>query len=191
MTIAKPKDAKPDWRDYLDRALEYHGHLCSGQILGLRVVLKGLELLGLDPLQPQRDLALFIETNRCLADAAFVVTGVTLGRRRVAIYNFGKAAITFLDLNTQRAYRVAVSSAIHPSREVKDLVAFWSQYTDEEILVVQKVTVPLKPEDLPGRPLKRITCPKCGEEVLDGRDVVVEGVALCRSCAGQSYYQRL
>jgi formylmethanofuran dehydrogenase subunit E len=178
-----------DWKDYLERALAYHGHLCSGQILGLRVVLKGLQLLGLEPTQPQRDLALFIETNRCLADAAFVVTGITLGRRRVAIFNFGKAAITLVNLKTGLAYRISVNSHIHPSLEEKDLVGFWSRYSDEELLSIQKVVVPLKPEDLPGRPLKRIVCPICGEETLDGRDVLVNGRAICRACAGEAYYQ--
>ncbi|MDR0549641.1 MAG: FmdE family protein [Deltaproteobacteria bacterium] len=178
-----------NWKEYLDRALAYHGHLCSGQILGLRVVLKGLDLLGLEPTDNLRDLMLFIETNRCLADAAYVVTGITLGRRRVLTFNFGKAAITFLDLRDGRAFRVAVKSAIHPSRDIQDLVAFWSQYPDEAILTCQKVLIPLKPEDYPGRPLKRIVCPKCGEEVLDGREILVKGQALCRACAGEAYYR--
>jgi formylmethanofuran dehydrogenase subunit E len=177
------------WLDYVDRAKAYHGHLCSGQILGLRMVLKGLSLLGLDPEKPQRDLMLFIETNRCLADAAYVVTGITIGRRRLIMYNFGKAAMTFLDLNTRLAYRVAATSKIKPAKDVLDLIAFWSRYTDEEIFACQKVEVPLKPEDLPGRPQRRITCPSCGEDVLDGRDVIVGNQAICRACAGEAYYE--
>ncbi|MDR1083990.1 MAG: FmdE family protein [Deltaproteobacteria bacterium] len=178
-----------DWKEYLDRALAYHGHICSGQILGLRVVLKGLSLLGMDPKVPQRDLMLFIETNRCMADAAFVITGITLGRRRLLMYNFGKAAITFLDLNTDTAFRVSVNSHIRPSKTEPDLVAFWSRYLDDEILTVQKVTVNLKPEDRPGRPQRRIACSICGEDVLDGRDVLLNGREVCRSCAGEAYYR--
>jgi formylmethanofuran dehydrogenase subunit E len=179
----------PHWKDYLEKAEAYHGHLCSGQILGLRVALKGLSLLGLDPEKPQRDLMLFVETNRCLADAAYVVAGLTLGRRRLLVYDFGKAAMTFLDLNTRNAFRVAVKSTIRPSRDEKDLVAFWSRYADEEILAVQKVRVPLAPEDLPGRPLRRIVCPICGEDVSDARDVLLNGQAVCRACAGAAYYE--
>ncbi|MDR2142396.1 MAG: FmdE family protein [Deltaproteobacteria bacterium] len=178
-----------DWRDYLERARAYHGHLCSGQILGLRLVLKGLALLGLDPAAPQRDLMLFIETNRCLADAAYVVTGITLGRRRLLVYNFGKAAMTFLDLRTNQAFRVAARSDIRPDKSEKDLVAFWGRYDDDQILSVQKVVINLRPEDRPGKPLRRITCPRCGEDVLDGRDTLVQGQAICRSCAGEAYYQ--
>ncbi|MDR2422008.1 MAG: FmdE family protein [Deltaproteobacteria bacterium] len=178
-----------DWRDYLDKALAYHGHLCSGQILGLRVVLKGLDLLGLDPKAQNRDLMLFVETNRCLADSVFVVTGVTLGRRRLWLLDFGKAAITFLDLNTRLAFRVAVKSTVRPARDEKDLVAFWGRYGDDEVMTCQKVVVPLKPEDLPGRPLRRVACPICGEDVSDGRDVILpDGRAVCRHCAGHGYY---
>jgi formylmethanofuran dehydrogenase subunit E len=155
------------------------------------MVLKGLSLLSLDPEKPQRDLMLFIETNRCLADAAYVVTGITIGRRRLIMYNFGKAAMTFLDLNTRQAYRVAATSHIKPAKDVTDLIGFWSQYADEDIFLIQEVVVPLKPEDLPGRPQRRITCPICGEDVLDGRDVNSKDGPICRACAGEAYYKAL
>ncbi|MDR1395850.1 MAG: FmdE family protein [Deltaproteobacteria bacterium] len=177
------------WHDYLDRALAYHGHICSGQILGLRVVLKGLDLLGMDPLEHQRDLMLFIETNRCLADAAFVITGITLGRRRLFLYNYGKAAITFLDLKTGEAWRVAVNPSIRPDRSVRDVIAFWNRYSDEEVLLWHQVEVDLKPGDLPGPPSRRIQCAICGEDVSDGRDVLINGREVCRPCAGEAYYR--
>ncbi|MDR3204574.1 MAG: FmdE family protein [Deltaproteobacteria bacterium] len=178
-----------NWKNYLDKALAYHGHMCSGLILGLRLVLKGLELLDLNPDEPQRDLMIFIETNRCLADAAYVVTGITLGRRRIIVYDFGQAAMTFLSLNTNRAFRVAANSAIRPPKTEKDHAAFWSDYSDEEILSYQEVSVELKPENLPGKPLKRIRCPICGEDVTDGREVISNGQEICRCCAGQAYFK--
>jgi len=60
---------------------------------------------------------------------------------------------------------------------------------DGELFVVKPVRVKLKPEDLPGRPRSRVRCGQCGEGINDGRERQVNGRALCRSCAGESYYE--
>ncbi|MDR2827692.1 MAG: FmdE family protein [Candidatus Adiutrix intracellularis] len=177
------------WQDYLLRAQAFHGHLCSGQILGIRMGLAGLRLLNLTPGEKYRDLVLFIETDRCMADAIHIVTGITFGRRQIKWRDFGKAAVTFLDLASDRAFRVASRSEPRPAHDEKDLTAFWSRYTDEEILIIHEVIVELKLEDRPGRPLRRVPCSICGEDVLDGREVEVNGHYLCRACAGEAYYR--
>jgi len=60
---------------------------------------------------------------------------------------------------------------------------------DADLFTLQAVRVKLKPEDLPGRPRARVTCEECGEGVNDGRERRVDGRVLCRSCAGESYYE--
>ena len=72
-----------DIKPYLEKAEQYHGHICSGQILGIRMTLMALKALGMSPQDDMRDLVIFLETDRCVADASYGVTGVTVGRRRV------------------------------------------------------------------------------------------------------------
>ncbi|MDR1873161.1 MAG: FmdE family protein [Deltaproteobacteria bacterium] len=180
----------PDWRDYLDKALKYHGHICGGQILGVRMALLGLKLLGLTPGQELRDLVIYLESDRCVADAAYVVTGVTLGRRRVKLVNYGKTAMSFLDLKTQKAYRISVVDHDRPPKDA-DIIDFWSKKKDEDIFKVQKVAIALKPGEEPGPPSRVAVCQKCGDEILDYKDVAVNGQTLCRACAEGPYYEDL
>ncbi|MEG1585083.1 MAG: FmdE family protein, partial [Anaerovorax sp.] len=65
----------------LERAVKYHGHLCSGQVLGVRMARMGMRLLGIEDPDNFRDLIAYVETDRCIADAVGTVTGCKLGRR--------------------------------------------------------------------------------------------------------------
>ncbi|MDR1083482.1 MAG: FmdE family protein [Deltaproteobacteria bacterium] len=180
----------PVWQDYLEKAAAYHGHICGGQILGIRMSLLGLKLLNLDPESDLKDLVIYLESDRCVADAAYVVTGVTVGRRRVKIQNYGKTAMSFLDLKTGDAYRVAVTSREHPPHSA-DPVEFWNKKTDSDIFKVQKVGIKLAPGEEPGPPSRVVICRKCGDEILDHKDLTVDGQTVCRACAEKPYYQVL
>src|SRR3954454_24883298 len=94
--------------EYEILAEKAHGHLCAGQILGLRMALHGVRLLGLeDPAGADRKrLVTFIEIDRCATDAIPIVTGCRLGKRALKFRDFGKMAATFCDLREQRAVRV-------------------------------------------------------------------------------------
>ena len=87
-----------------------HGHLCAGQILGVRMAMLALDRLGIaDPrsrtdaggnLNPNRKrLVTFVEIDRCATDAIGVVTGCRVGKRALKLRDFGKMAATFVDLN--------------------------------------------------------------------------------------------
>jgi len=60
---------------------------------------------------------------------------------------------------------------------------------NDDLFNLQVVRVKLKPEDLPGRPHSRVTCEQCGEGVNDGRERRLGDRVLCRSCAGEKYYE--
>ncbi|MDR0882592.1 MAG: FmdE family protein [Candidatus Adiutrix sp.] len=180
------------WLEDLDKAVAYHGHLCGGQIIGVRLARKGLELLGLAGQwgEELRDLVVFVEADRCAADAAYAVTGCTVGRRRLKIMPYGKTAMSFLDLNTGRAFRVAAKKTAHAGPD-DDLVAFWSKYTDDDIMEWQEVTIELSADDRPGKPQSVAICQECGDEVLDRREVREGGRTLCRACLAGAYYRPL
>lgn len=173
----------------LKDAIEYHGHICAGQVLGVRMGRLGLRLLNIEEAEKYRDLIVFIETDRCLADAIGTVTNCKIGRRRLKVYDFGKMAASFYDLNTGKAYRIYKKYNKHAEKG-QDLVEFFNSLTDEELFSVEEVDIKLNPWDLPGKPLMVEICELCGEEILDGRHLDIDGKIICKSCNGERYYGR-
>ena len=172
--------------ELLERCVAWHGHLCMGQVLGVRIALKGMELVGTrDP----RRLIVFIENARCVADAIQVVTGTRVGKRSARVVDLGKTAATFLDLETGRAWRVAARGFADPPGGKDEACRAALELRDEEVLAWRPVRVRPGPMELPGRPLRAVSCARCGETVLDGRDVDGPGGPLCRSCADGAYYE--
>lgn len=172
----------------LQRAEAFHGHLCSGIILGVRIARAGLTYLGIEEPSQNRDFIVYVEADRCLTDAVQSVTGCSLGKRRLKWIDYGKMGASFIDMNTQEGIRIVVNSKNNPEDGV-DLVAFWSQFSDEELFKFQPVRVPLKKEDMPGKPMRSAICEQCNEKIMDGRDLIVEGKVLCEACAKGAYYQ--
>jgi len=179
-----------------------HGHLCAGQILGLRMALYGVRLLELeDPAGADRKrLVTFVEIDRCMTDAIPVVTGCRLGKRALKFRDFGKVAATFCDLREGRAVRIlAREGAKEQAREMHPEIAnknqqqmqAYRQMTDADLFDIQWVRVTLCPEDLPGYKAARPLCAQCGEPVSFRREVVRDGQTLCRACAGERYYTPL
>ena len=189
----------PEYEILAERA---HGHLCAGQILGLRMALYGVRLLGIeDPEGADRKrLVTYVEIDRCATDAIPVVTGCRLGKRALKFRDFGKVAATFCDLRDGRAVRVAARESakdrarqLHPEIENRNRqqMAAYREMTDEELFTAEWVRVSIGAEDLPGYKAPLVTCEECGERVNFRREVVREGRTLCRACAGERYYQPL
>ena len=187
--------------EYLDLAAQSHGHMCPGQVLGVRMAMRGLAELGFDdPAKFRKRLMTFVEIDRCATDAVSLVTGCRLGRRSLKFVDYGKVAATFVDLETRRAVRVlarddsrskAKSMFPEMAEESKRQLAAYKVMDEAELFVVETVEVNLAPEDLPGRPRSRVACGQCGEGINDGRERRVDGRVLCRSCAGENYYKKV
>jgi formylmethanofuran dehydrogenase subunit E len=191
---------------YLALAAQNHGHLCPGQVLGVRMAMLGLRELGIEePAKQAKRLLTFVEIDRCATDAVSLVTGCRLGRRSLKYFDYGKVAATFLDLETNRAVRVVAcddsrqrakelfghGASGEVSNPYKQQLEAYKVMEDAELFTLQEVRVTVKPEDLPGGPHSRVVCERCGEGVNNHRERVVEGRTLCRSCAGESYYERV
>ena len=189
----------------LDELLEecgrLHGHLCAGQLLGVRMALLGCSLIGItDPRGVDRKkLIVWVEIDRCMADAVGAVTGVRLGKRSLKFFDYGKVAATFLNTLTGESVRVvaldesrALADARYPWIESKKERQFrtYREATDEELFKVERVSVEYSELDAPGRPRARVKCFKCGEGVIVGREVLgVDGNLFCRPCASGGYYK--
>jgi formylmethanofuran dehydrogenase subunit E len=94
--------------EYLDLAAVAHGHLCAGQVLGVRLAMLGLRELGIDdPTAERKRVVTYVEIDRCVTDAVALVANCRLGKRALKFRDWGKVAATFVDLQTGRAVRIA------------------------------------------------------------------------------------
>ena len=186
--------------DYLRDAEHAHGHLCAGQVLGVRMAMLGLVKLGIeDPKGKDRKrLVTFVEIDRCATDAIGVVTGCRLGKRALKFRDWGKMAATFVDLECGKAIRIAAKESskqlartMHPEIESKNQqqMLAYREMKDDDLFSTQWVKVELPPEEFPGYKGQRIVCAECGEGINFRREVVRDGRTLCRACAGERYYE--
>ena len=185
--------------EYLELAERAHGHMCAGQVLGVRLAMLGVRELGLDPVKDRKRLVTYVEIDRCMTDAVALVSNCRLGKRALKFLDWGKVAATFVDLQTQRAIRVvAKEGAKQKAREMFPTLdkeqgqqKAYRAMADDEMFEKQWVRVEVKPEDLPGFKAPRAVCAACGEGINFKREVVKDGRTLCRACAGEKYYEPL
>lgn len=186
----------------LKESVEIHGHLCPGQVLGVRLAMLGLRLSGItDPKgRDRKKLIVYVEIDRCATDAIQSVTGCSLGKRSLKWMDYGVMAATFVNMETGRALRLI---AMEESRQLaakyfpeienkyKRQIEAYKIMTDEELFRVQEVRVEIPEKDMPGRPSRRVQCERCGDWVQDHRDIIKDGQILCSTCASGGYYRLL
>lgn len=186
--------------EYLRDAELAHGHLCAGQVLGVRLAMLGLQKLGIDDPhgKDRKRLVTFVEIDRCATDAVAVVTGCRLGKRALKFRDWGKVAATFVDVNNGKAIRIAAKESsktlarqMHPEiadKNQQQMLAY-REISDDDLFTTQWVKVTLPPEEFPGYKGERVVCEACGEGINFRREVRHDGKVLCRACAGECYYQ--
>ena len=184
----------------LESSADAHGHLCPGQVVGVRMAMLGCRLIGLD--EPKRrdqikKLIVYVEMDRCTADAVAQVTGVKLGRRSLKFMDYGIMAATFVNLETGKAYRVvsieearSLASAYAPEIQEKhpQQLEAYKRMPDSVLFQVQEVTVNIDDCDLPGPTRFKTACSRCGQVVRDQREVIKDGKVLCRPCTRNTYF---
>jgi formylmethanofuran dehydrogenase subunit E len=192
----------PSLDDLIREAEIAHGHLCAGQILGVRLAMLGVSKLGIDDPRgkDRKRLVTFVEIDRCATDAIGVVTGCRLGKRALKFRDWGKMAATFIDLKTGKAIRIAAKESskklareLHPELENKNQqqMLAYREMKDDDLFSTQWVKVELPAEEFPGYKGERIVCADCGEGINFRREVERDGRILCRACAGEKYYETL
>lgn len=183
---------------FLDHASALHNHLCPRQVLGIRMGMYAAELLNLTLPQADKRLFTFVETDGCFADGVAVATGCWLGHRTMRLIDYGKVAATFFDTQTERAFRIwphptARQTAVYVVPNTKShwqsqLEAYQALPTGD-LLCASEVHMNVSMNALISRPGIRELCSECGEEILNERQVVVNGNMLCLSCANGGYYR--
>ena len=184
----------------LKESVERHGHLCAGQVIGVRMAMLGCQLVGIEnPKDPEyrKKLMVFVEIDRCATDAIETVTGCRMGKRTLKFKDFGINAATFVNLETRAAYRIV---STEKSRDLaKDYapeattireqqLEGYKLMPDDLLFDVQKVKVDLPEWEMPGPPRRHAVCAACGQVVRDGKEIRVDDRILCRPCAGENYF---
>jgi formylmethanofuran dehydrogenase subunit E len=178
----------------LQKAEAAHGHMCTGQILGVRMALHGLYSLGIEnPLGADRKrLLAYVEIDRCATDAIAMVTGCRLGKRTLKFRDWGKMAATFVDLSADAGVRIValensrdLACQLYPEIESKShqQMLAYRELSDDQLFRLERVRVPVYPSELPGYKADRVVCARCGEGINFGRFEELGGQRLCLTCA--------
>ena len=188
--------------EILQECERLHGHMCAGQLLGARMALLGCRLIDVDDPRgaDRKKVIVWVEIDRCMADAVGAVTGARLGKRTLKYIDYGKVAATFLNTETNKAVRVV---ALESSRALADerfssiankrerQFRAYTEATDQELFKIEDVALELDEMDAPGSPRSRVICAVCHEGVNDGREVIRgDGEVVCRGCDRGTYYQK-
>ncbi len=195
------------FNELLRQAEIAHGHLCAGQILGVRMAMLGCARLGIDDPRgaDRKRLVTFVEIDRCATDAIAVVTGCRLGKRALKFRDWGKMAATFIDLKPptgegQRAIRICARESskqrareLYPHIEPKNQqqMLAYREMPDADLFAEEWVTVLLHAREMPGYKSARVVCDRCGEGINYDREVRLGDEILCQGCADLAgrYYQ--
>jgi formylmethanofuran dehydrogenase subunit E len=186
-----------DLRPLLEQSAALHRHLCPRQVLGVRAGVYAGRLLAAEFPQKDKRILAIVETDGCFADGVSVASGCSLGHRTMRLADYGKVAVTFINTESGQALRFSpladlrtrVLDARIPTRSRwHAYLDAYQQMAEEEIFAVREVALNLDLARLIGIPGKRTACHLCGEEILNQREVLRAGVAMCLSCAGESYW---
>lgn len=194
---ASSTSATTDLDDLLKASAIHHHKICPRQVLGVRIGLLAGCLLELPLPQPEKRLLAIAETDGCFVDGISVVTGCYVGRRTLRIEDYGKTAVAFIDTLTEQAIRIVPNNNVRelaweyaPSARNKweaQLIGY-RHIPDELLFHWQQVELMNPVKQIIGQAGKRVSCEICGEEIINQREVMHEGIILCKSCAGGSYF---
>lgn len=186
-----------DLSSLLSASSALHSHLCPRQVLGVRMGLAGAQALGLDVPRKDKRLLVIAETDGCFLDGLAVSAGVAPGRRTLRIEDYGKIAATFIDVKTGEAVRFApradvrTTALAYASGEQRHYYAQLKGYQampDEALFARSPVALSRPVAELISRPGGRTNCTACGEEIINEREVIVDGQPYCISCGRGGYY---
>lgn len=186
--------------DLLSESASRHKHLCPRQVLGARMGLLAAHELQIDLPQDDKRLLIIVETDGCFVDGLSAATGCSIGHRTLRLIDHGKIAATFLDTVTNQAVRIV------PKRSAREAAKHYAPFArsrwhaqleayqimpPDELFDIQRVELTLSLEKLLSKPGKQAICDRCGEEIINEREVIQDGQTVCRACAGESYWQEI
>ncbi len=186
----------------LEMAIQFHGHICPGLLMGVRVAEFAKKYLDISPDRNEELLAV-VETNSCGVDAIQAILGCTFGKGNLIFKDYGKNVYTIASRDKLRAVRIAQKFSAHPhpdSQRYRELMRKGS-LTAEDVAEKEQVlgriferlmTTPF--EDLfswrevdfdfpdKARIYPTVECSICGEGVMEPRAVLNGQDYVCPAC---------
>jgi formylmethanofuran dehydrogenase subunit E len=181
----------------------FHGHLCPGLAMGIRVAEKALQEMGERP--GDEEVVAIVETNNCAVDAIQFITGCTFGKGNLIHLDYGKNAFRFIRRKDNKAIRILVRpqamGAASPEQE--QLMKRWraGAATEEEkqqvkeiqkrrlemilsaplddVVEVQNIQPIVPPR---AQIFNSVACAACGEKTMETRLHLLDGKAYCPEC---------
>jgi formylmethanofuran dehydrogenase subunit E len=198
----------------VERAREFHGHICPFLVLGLRASEIAMKRLGIEKAGEAEtvgeEILAIVECNNCFADGVQVATGCTLGNNSLIYLDLGKNAVTLVRRGDWKGVRVYVDSdrlrSLYFSEDALRLfekVVVKREGTREDQEKLRKLWTEIglslasTPEDLfkveevrvaeiERAPIfESVKCEGCGELAMATRVREVDGKRLCLGCVGE------
>ncbi len=177
-----------------------HGHLCPGQVVGVRMAILGLGLLGYPcplPYPEIKNIVGVVEVERCLADAVATASGLRFGRGSLKLIDLGLLAASFGEISSGRAVRVlsndrardlAAEYAPNASSPQQAQIDAYMVMPNDELFDVSWIKLSIPAHKMPGVRPEKVACDQCGVLVRSGQIRVRQGRSLCPVCAGDAYF---
>lgn len=181
-------------RAMLNASAARHHHLCPRQVLGVRIGLAGARAVGMEVPRQDKRLLVIVETDGCFISGVEAATGCSVYWRTMRILDYGKIAAVFVNVITGQTVRVAPRLdarervwAFAPAGETRHYFAMLYGYQampDDHLLTCSPGELQIPLSEIISRPGVRENCARCGEEIINEREIMWEGKPLCRGCAG-------
>lgn len=184
-------------------AQQFHGHMCPGLAIGIRVAEQALLEMGERP--GDEEVVAVVETNNCAVDAIQFITGCTFGKGNLIHLDYGKNAFRFIRRSDGKAVRIVIKAdALKPANTQEGLImqklrTGVASEADKKTLAQSRqqridmiLSIPLadlvevqaiEPEIPPrARIFNSVACERCGEKTMETRLHLLEGKAYCPEC---------
>lgn len=187
----------------LELAIQFHGHICPGLLMGVRAAEFAQTQLGISHDQDEELLAI-VETNSCGVDAIQAILGCTFGKGNLIFKDYGKNVYTIASRDTNRAVRIAQKYKDQPDSDFLRYrqLNHKSNLTDDEAIekenlvgaIFEKImSMPFDeifdwqevPIHFPEKAViyPTVQCAVCGEGVMESRAIKTEQGYICPCCA--------
>ncbi len=171
----------------LKHAVDFHGHICPGVVIGWRMVRAVQQELGLQKAEDE-ELVAVAENNSCSVDAFQALLSTTFGKGNLKWLDYGKQAFTVYDRKRQKAVRALFTGdKLKPQLPdgAMDRQAFMEALLDaSEADVVRVDEAPFEPPAM-AQIEPSLVCVRCGENVQQSRSLEKDKQTLCKPCAAK------
>jgi formylmethanofuran dehydrogenase subunit E len=171
----------------IERVSSFHGYLSTGAFIGIQMLNIAKRVLEADP---EEQLYVTCETYNCLPDPFQILSGCTIGNKKLKIKDFGKMAVVVNkrapeDQKMIRSVRIVldpIKTAQYPRLHEWYMKTGKVPHEEAISLLIDAgesvYTYEIMDIELPGKPEKCIAlCDKCGESFVQKN-----GGAVCLEC---------